>query len=199
MKRILTVCFAFAICSSLLFVTACNNEDSITGIGDPALNATHEHKVLVCHIPDDNPDNAHVISIAMAALPAHLAHGDCLAPDGAMKGDDCDCANPSPECEGATCTTFIPCNEPNDCVDPVCVTTAEGGGACLEGATPCAGLPDCNATSDCPEGWICAVETCCGRPVCVPPDAYCETAQGSASSTGRLKGVSSGGLTIGSR
>lgn len=33
-------------------------------------------KVLVCHIPRGNPDNAHEICISPSALPAHLAHGD---------------------------------------------------------------------------------------------------------------------------
>jgi len=37
-------------------------------------------KVLVCHIPPGNPENAHTICIAPAAVPAHLAHGDYLGP-----------------------------------------------------------------------------------------------------------------------
>jgi hypothetical protein len=37
-------------------------------------------KVLICHIPPGNPDNAHTISVAQAAVPAHLAHGDTLGP-----------------------------------------------------------------------------------------------------------------------
>lgn len=32
--------------------------------------------VTICHIPPGNPANAHTITIAMSALPAHLAHGD---------------------------------------------------------------------------------------------------------------------------
>ena len=32
--------------------------------------------VDVCHIPPDNPDNAHTISISESALEDHLAHGD---------------------------------------------------------------------------------------------------------------------------
>lgn len=34
------------------------------------------HKVDICHRPPGNPDNVHVISISLEALPAHLAHGD---------------------------------------------------------------------------------------------------------------------------
>ena len=33
-------------------------------------------KVLMCHIPRGNPDNAHEICISASAVPAHLAHGD---------------------------------------------------------------------------------------------------------------------------
>jgi hypothetical protein len=33
-------------------------------------------KTTVCHIPEDNPDNAHEISINENALESHLAHGD---------------------------------------------------------------------------------------------------------------------------
>jgi hypothetical protein len=38
------------------------------------------HKVLICHIPPGNPDNAHTISVDESAVPAHLAHGDTLGP-----------------------------------------------------------------------------------------------------------------------
>ena len=33
-------------------------------------------KVDVCHVPDDNPDNAHTISVPEGVLEEHLAHGD---------------------------------------------------------------------------------------------------------------------------
>lgn len=35
-------------------------------------------KVEVCHIPPDDPENAHEINVNEKALPAHLAHGDIL-------------------------------------------------------------------------------------------------------------------------
>ena len=87
--------------------------------------------------------------------------------------EPCGPDSPNPECTGATCGTFIPCNPGTTCPNPVCVTTAEGGGLCVEGTTPCGGLLDCTATSDCPPGSICAVQTCCDRPVCVPVEAFC--------------------------
>jgi len=37
-----------------------------------------EKKVLVCHIPPSNPENAHTISISKNALQTHLDHGDVL-------------------------------------------------------------------------------------------------------------------------
>jgi hypothetical protein len=35
-------------------------------------------KVDVCHIPPNNPANAHAISVSTNAVPAHLGHGDYL-------------------------------------------------------------------------------------------------------------------------
>jgi hypothetical protein len=35
-------------------------------------------KQTICHIPPGNPDNAHSITVAQAAVAAHLAHGDSL-------------------------------------------------------------------------------------------------------------------------
>ena len=40
--------------------------------------APQKHKVLVCHIPQGNMENAHEIWIAESAVPAHLDHGDLL-------------------------------------------------------------------------------------------------------------------------
>ena len=36
------------------------------------------HKAKVCHIPPGNPANAHTIIVGIAAVKAHLAHGDVL-------------------------------------------------------------------------------------------------------------------------
>ncbi len=38
----------------------------------------NKKKAAVCHIPPDNPENAHTIGIAEPAVQAHLAHGDYL-------------------------------------------------------------------------------------------------------------------------
>lgn len=37
-------------------------------------------KVLVCHVPSENPDNEHEICISPSALEAHLTHGDYCGP-----------------------------------------------------------------------------------------------------------------------
>lgn len=99
--------------------------------------------------------------------------GVCADTDG---DEVCECtSNPNPECAGQTCATFTVCNpgSPNCGDNGVCVSTAEGGGSCLDGSTPCAGLADCTTTADCAGGGLCAVNTCCGRPVCVPDSQRC--------------------------
>ena len=35
-------------------------------------------KIVICHTPPGNPDNAHPIEISINALHAHLAHGDSV-------------------------------------------------------------------------------------------------------------------------
>jgi hypothetical protein len=44
-------------------------------------------KVVICHLPPGNPENAHTIEVAPGAVPAHLGHGDYLGP--------CDCEKES--------------------------------------------------------------------------------------------------------
>jgi len=45
-----------------------------------------QQKVEICHLPPDNPANAHTINVSEKALPDHLAHGDaacsCEVADG---------------------------------------------------------------------------------------------------------------------
>lgn len=48
-------------------------------------------KVLVCHMPPGHPENAHVISVSENAVPAHLAHGDCVV----VSASECPCSSPS--------------------------------------------------------------------------------------------------------
>jgi len=46
-------------------------------------------KVVICHVPSGDPDNAHTITIARAAVQSHLNHGDTLGPcEGVDQQDD---------------------------------------------------------------------------------------------------------------
>jgi hypothetical protein len=123
---------------------------------------------------------------------------DCLQDSDCPDGSTCNdgsCFGPDPECAGATCQTFIPC-EGNSCASPVCGTlssdgtTGNGGGVCVEGTTPCLGLSNC-FNGDCPVGSFCAIDSCCAVPVCVPPSAFC------ANSRRNLDGRELEGPTIG--
>lgn len=87
----------------------------------------------------------------------------------------------SAECEAATCDTFIECQGNIDCV---CVAISGGGagGVCVVGSTSCAGLALCpNGNFDCASGEVCAVDTCCIDPVCIPQSAFCPDGPVSAS------------------
>lgn len=52
----------------------------------------NDDKVLICHIPPGNPENAHEICVGEPSVEAHLAHGDVL---GACPSSDPD-PNPTP-------------------------------------------------------------------------------------------------------
>ena len=41
-------------------------------------NEQANEKMIICHIPPGNPDNAHAIEISVNAWPAHEAHGDVI-------------------------------------------------------------------------------------------------------------------------
>ena len=76
------------------------------------------------------------------------------------------CTSPNSGCLGATCETFVPCSSSNP--DCVCGTITEGGGLCVPGSTPCAGLTVCANSGDCGSEALCLIGSCCGDPVCVP-------------------------------
>ena len=82
----------------LTALTACvgsnlgNDETHLTGTEESAVtNANGEQtcdhgKVLICHIPPGNPENAHTICVGAPAVRAHAErHGD---PVGACEPDD---------------------------------------------------------------------------------------------------------------
>jgi len=45
-------------------------------LGACGSEAIEDKKVTVCHVPEDNPDNRHEITISVNALEDHLSHGD---------------------------------------------------------------------------------------------------------------------------
>ncbi len=81
------------------------------------------------------------------------------------------CVDKFPGCTAATCGNFVPCSASNS--DCVCGSVANGGGFCVPGSTPCAGLPTCTTNNDCASGSICLVNTCCGAGVCVSTALEC--------------------------
>ena len=78
--------------------------------GPNGLECDDSHKVLICHIPPGNPDNAHTICVDQHALKAHQTHhgdnigacagdgggGDTDPPDGDGGGD----TDPPPDGDG---------------------------------------------------------------------------------------------------
>ncbi len=141
--------------------------------------------------PNEGPPGPHttVEDVATGICEGQAPEGACcLGPNDCIETTESDCAAQgglfnvdiacasgicdAPECEGADCDTFIPCQDDPGCV---CVTTPTGGGVCVISSTPCAGLELC-PDGTCPPGSVCALDTCCGDPVCVPQEAFCADA-----------------------
>ncbi len=81
----------------------------------------------------------------------------------------------SQACVGATCQTFIPCQNNPNCV---CFSLANGSGWCGIGVS-CAGLTPCSLQTPCPTGFVCQVNTCCGAAgICVNVNTACNIAGG---------------------
>src|SRR5437773_9737698 len=82
MWRLMTVLLAVAVLVGLAMVHVVVYAQA--SHGHPAAD-----KQLVCHVTDDN--GAHIIEVALPAVPAHLDHGDCLinSTDRDLIGDAC--------------------------------------------------------------------------------------------------------------
>jgi hypothetical protein len=79
----------------------------------------------------------------------------------------------SATCIGATCVSFIPCQNNPNCV---CFSLANGQGFCGIGVS-CAGLASCSLASPCAAGFVCQVFTCCGDTgICVSDQTACAIA-----------------------
>jgi hypothetical protein len=82
--------------------------DEIVKVGEPFPGGD---MVTLCHIPPNNPANAHTIEVAQAAVPTHLAHGDLL---GACPYE---CAEyPAPVAATGQTECWDPPGNPIDCV-----------------------------------------------------------------------------------
>lgn len=57
-------------------------------IQDGIIDYVDGKKVLICHIPPGNPDNAHTISVSVNAVYAHFGHDDSLGYCGLIPDDE---------------------------------------------------------------------------------------------------------------
>ncbi|KAM0709121.1 hypothetical protein Q7P35_003157 [Cladosporium inversicolor] len=94
------------------------------------------------------------------------------------------------KCVESRCENYITCSAGGSCL---CIATAEGTGACVSGSSQCT-MQTCAATSDCKANEVCAINTCCGKAICVSLHMVCPN-DGSTSRMFRRK--SWDGKTIG--
>ena len=119
-------------------------------LGATAVSAGGNVKVEVCHLPPDNPDNFHTITVGVSALQAHLDHGDldgsCLANCEELCGDGNACTI---DCDPST-EACLPAHPPVDCDDTNACTTDT-----CDTASGCLNLEDV-----CDDGNDCSVDLC---------------------------------------
>jgi len=56
----------------------CSAEELAGSCPEPEPACSADGKVLLCHVPPGNPDNAHTIAVKLDKADKHLAHGDTL-------------------------------------------------------------------------------------------------------------------------
>ena len=78
-------------------------------------------KVVICHIPPGNPDDAHTISVGGGAARAHIAHGDTL---GECEDDDGDNGDDNGDDDNATTTPDTAAPVISDFDETIGTTTA---------------------------------------------------------------------------
>lgn len=134
-------------------------------------SAAMAQKTSICHVPPGNPGNAHTISVAPNAVPAHLAHGDSM---GACECRvDADCADDN-LCNEERCVLGKCQREELPCADQPCVENS----VCLPDTGECLGDP-----VECAEGSLCdpSADECklCGFRISIStpnPDESCPDA-----------------------
>ena len=58
-----------------------------------------QDKAAICHIPEEDPNNRHTITIAIPAVKAHLAHGDSIGECGLIAECGNNIVEPEEECD----------------------------------------------------------------------------------------------------
>jgi hypothetical protein len=130
------------------------------------MERTCSAKVILCHIPPDNPTARHSIKVCEAAAQSHLAHGDSA---GACPKE---------------CTTSSSCDDDDLCTADVCLTDGScshvpivctDGNACTfdtcSAATGCSYSPVSDGTS-CGSLQVCDHGTCGAPSPCKPNMAF---------------------------
>lgn len=108
-----------------------------------------QYKVVICHVPPGNPDNAHTIEVSENAVDAHLAHGDYLGacqPTGGTTVDEPETTVPVSEPTTPGTTVQPPATPPDETTGPeettpgttveVPPSTPPTGGTTSEATTP---------------------------------------------------------------
>lgn len=132
-------------------------------------------KVKVCHIPPGDPGNFHSITVAAAALPAHLAHGDLPGACAQFCDRLCDDGNPCTidACDAAEkCMATHPpvnCNDGNLCTTDSCDPAA----GCVSTPIVCMDNDNCTVNACDP-----LTGTCVAPPVECPVGQICEPGSG---------------------
>lgn len=136
----------------------------LTGIALAQCVYAGASKVNVCHIPPDNPDNFHTITISSKALNAHLSHGDLVGRCSEYADQLCD--------DGNACTidlfdevteTCMTDHPPVDCADSdLCtIDSCDPEAGCLYAPIVCEDIDACTINA-CFEGECLASPIACG-------------------------------------
>jgi hypothetical protein len=144
----------------------------------------HEDPIFLISVYDKN--NQEIGSYTMTAVPGQKLFLGILTKDPTITIQRVDIWDTMGGSEGISFIALyqqlggvVPCDEPFTCGGPppvecppvgsgcFCFKRTDGTGACMVDSA--CDLPQCpNGDADCPPGFLCAVDTCCGFPICLP-------------------------------